>query len=372
MKKILTITCHNVYNHGATLQQYALIENLKTWEYDVKSINYKPAYLSKRFKLWNIPEKYKSNVFLKVAYLGLKLPSRILDLKRKKNFDAFESQYLAVLPKLYETNKDLKNDLPDADVYICGSDQIWNSFFENGKDPAFYLNFAPDDKLKIAYAASFAIDELEEKVKPLVKKNVERLQAVSVRETSGLTILKDLGISNAVQVLDPVFLINEDVWKDKFVFPLDEKFIFVYDCDSNEQIKQIAQVAASENNFKIFTVDKNIKYADKNFFNEAPHFFLSLIYHSQFVLTNSFHALSFSIIFNKPHYVFNRTEKINTRMRDLMKLAGISELLLMKGEFRRINDVAIDFAKVNEKISNEVAKSKTFLRNALENKSNVT
>ncbi len=372
MKKALTITCHNVYNHGATLQQYALLEYLKDQGYESKSINYKPPYLSNHFKLWHVPEKFNKNIFLKAAYLGLKLPGRLVDLKRKKNFDAFESQHLDILPKLFVTNEDLKKDVPEADIYICGSDQIWNSFFENGKDPAFYLNFVPDNKLKISYAASFAIDELEEEVKPLVQKNVERLQAVSVRETSGLTILKGLGIHDAVQVLDPVFLISAKRWKDKFVFPINEKYIFVYDCDSNEQIKKIAETAAKEHNLKIFTVDKNINYADKNYFHEAPDYFLSLIYNSQFVLTNSFHALSFSLIFNKKHFVFNRTEKINTRMRDLMQLAGVSELLLARDEFRNINDVEIDFDKVNEKISQEIIKSKAFLLNALETKSDVT
>src|SRR5690606_20224827 len=99
-------------------------------------------------------------------------------LKRKRSFDAFAKKHINTTKRLYKTNDDLKNNLPSADAYICGSDQIWNSFFANGKDPAFYLNFVPDNKLKISYAASFAIDEIEDSLKDFVKRNVKRLDHI--------------------------------------------------------------------------------------------------------------------------------------------------------------------------------------------------
>jgi hypothetical protein len=129
MKKVLTITCHQVYNYGATLQQYALLEVLKELGYDAKTINYNPPYLSNHFKLWAVPHTYQKNLFLKLAYISLKLPRRILSLKRKKSFDTFENKYLSILSKNYSSNEELKDDLPLADIYKCGSNQIWNSFF---------------------------------------------------------------------------------------------------------------------------------------------------------------------------------------------------------------------------------------------------
>ena len=84
MKKVLTITCHQVYNYGATLQQYALLEVLKELGYNAKTINYNPPYLSNHFKLWAVPNTYQKNLFLKLAYISLKLPRRILSFKRKK------------------------------------------------------------------------------------------------------------------------------------------------------------------------------------------------------------------------------------------------------------------------------------------------
>ncbi len=88
--KIKIITCHEVYNHGAILQEYALLEYLKISGHDAEPIHYKPDYLSQHFNLWAISNpRWSSNVVFKAAYLGLKFPGRLKALKRKKKFDVF-------------------------------------------------------------------------------------------------------------------------------------------------------------------------------------------------------------------------------------------------------------------------------------------
>ena len=131
------------------------------------------------------------NFLIKLAYLLYKLPKRLINLKRKQNFDKFSLKHIRSTAKLYNSNDELKLDIPKADVYICGSDQIWNSFFKNGWDPAFYLDFVPQNKLKLSYAASFAIDTLSDDIKDFVKEKVSRLDYVSVRESSGKKILEN-------------------------------------------------------------------------------------------------------------------------------------------------------------------------------------
>ncbi len=366
MKKILTITCHNVYNHGATLQQLALLEYLKSLNFDVKTINYKPSYLSNHYNLWAVSNnKFQKNIFLKLIYLTLKLPARLLERKRKTNFDIFEKKYLDVLPKIYSNNFELNSNLPQADFYITGSDQIWNSFFENGKDPVFYLDFVPDNRTKIAYAASFAIDDIEENIKDFVRENVSRINNISVRETSGLKILEKLGITNAIQVLDPVFLLNSEYWQNNFVQTINQNFIFVYDFDNNIEIKKTALYLAKKHNLKIYSVNQNINYADKKYVFSAPNDFLSLIFNAKFVLSNSFHAVAFSIIFNKKFLVFNRSEKINTRMRDLLEILNISHLLINENQKTDIETINFDYETINILISNKIKVSKDFLFNAL-------
>ncbi|UKM63957.1 polysaccharide pyruvyl transferase family protein [Flavobacteriaceae bacterium GSB9] len=366
--KIKTITCHEVYNHGASLQEYALLKYLENMGHEAEAIHYKPSYLSNHFNLFRISNSYfEKNLLLKILYLGLKLPSRLKNLKRKKKFDKFSESYIKSTTKLYKTNDNLKADLPDAQAYICGSDQIWNSFFENGKDPAFYLDFVPDNKLKISYAASFAIDKLEKNIRDFVKEKVSRLDHISVREESGKKILEDLNVQNVRQVLDPVFLLEIDEW-DKLIEAEKEKakYIFIYDFDSNPLIKSMAENYKKQFGWNIITVNEMINYADKNYFFDGPSKFLTLVKNAEFVISNSFHAVAFSIIFQKDFVVFNRQYKINTRMRDLLASLGLSQLLISNETMvdnHQLNNINLD--KVQKKLTPLIKSSKEFLMNTL-------
>ena len=361
--RIKTITCHEVYNYGAILQEYALLKYLNDEGHDAEVIHYKPSYLSGHFRLDVVSNPKWNKPVIKQLYLFAKLTGRLRDLKRKKTFDLFSQKYIPVNSKLYTTNEELKNDLPAGDAYICGSDQIWNSFFQNGKDPAFYLYFVPDNRLKIAYAASFATDTIEEDIKAFVKNGVSRLDAVSVRETSGLRILEELGIKNAVQVLDPVFLLPASHWKENFISPIEEDYIFIYDFDNNPFLKEQAIRIKKKYGYKIYAANKNIKYADKNFYLEGPEKFLSLIYSSKLNISNSFHALAFSIIFNKRFIAFNRFEEINTRMKDLLAAFNLPPMNISENQIALIENYSTE---VDTNLFNRlVDDSKHFLNNAL-------
>lgn len=365
--KIRTITCHEVYNHGASLQEYALLYYLNENGHEASAIHYKPFYLSQHLKLNVVSNPKFDKIFIKQLYLLAKLPQRIINLKRKKAFDAFSYQYIPTDPVLYKNNQELKENLPDAEAFICGSDQIWNSYFENGKDPAFYLNFVPASKIKISYAASFATDDIEDFLKPFVKENVSNLNAVGVREISGVKILNDLGIQNVVQVMDPVFLLDEEHWRTNFVTIIRQKFIFVYDFDSNPLIEKIAKDYALKLGCKIFTVNKNVKYADQNFYYDGPKKFLSLMQSAQLVITNSFHSVAFSILFKKQFLVVNRTEKINTRMRDLLEILNLNEFIIHSYEdYKERNPILNKKNDYESELKKLVAFSKKFLNQSLQ------
>lgn len=360
--KILTITCHEVYNHGASLQEYALLYYLNSLGHNAEAVHYKPPYLSGHFSLWTVSNPKYKKPLIKQLYLLAKLPVRLKDLPRKNAFDAFAKMNIPTDKTLYVSNEELKANLPQADAYICGSDQIWNSFFKNGKDPAFYLDFVPENCLKISYAASFAIDELHEEIKPFVKEKVDLLDNISVRETSGVRLLNDLGVKDVTQVLDPVFLLDASHW-ERFIEPINEKYIFIYDFDSNPLIKKIALELKKEKKCKIFTVNKNINYADKNYYLEGPENYLSLMYHADFVLTNSFHSVAFSLIFEKQFIVVNRKDKINTRMRDLLSLFDLNNLIGKYSEFQMVKEN--DYEIINPRIEKEITKSRFFLIESL-------
>jgi hypothetical protein len=136
--------------------------------------------------------------------------------------------------------------------------------------------------------------------------------------------------------------------------------VFVYDFDSNPTIKQIALQLKKEKGWKIYTVNSNIDYANKNFYLEGPEKFLSLVSQSKFNLTNSFHSTAFSILFNKQFVVVNRMEKINTRMKDLLSIFLLDHLLISSNEFE-FDKITID----ENLIFDFVIKSKLFLNQNL-------
>ena len=112
--KICTITCHDVYNVGASLQAYALQTYLKSLGHDVKIIDYKPDYLSKDYRLDIVRNPKYDKPLLKQAYLLATLPGRLRVLPRKKAFDSFTAKYLD-LTRRYVSNEELKADPPEAD-----------------------------------------------------------------------------------------------------------------------------------------------------------------------------------------------------------------------------------------------------------------
>ena len=358
--KIKTITCHDVYNVGASLQAYALAQYLNSLGYETQIIDYKPDYLI-HYKLTGVGNPKYNKPFLREAYQIAKLPGRIKARfsKRKKEFDKFTNSFLPVNEKRYSSNDELKADPPEADVYIAGSDQIWNTFFKNGKDPAFYLDFVPKNKLKASYAASFATNDVANEWKPQIKEWLSRFDFISVREKSGEKIVKALvGDKESVTVLDPVFLLSENNWLsiEKNLF-LKEQYILVYDFDNSQEVQDYVIREAKSNGLKIYSILPS-KYADKCFSKEGPRSFLYLVRHAQLVVSNSFHATAFSLIFKRPFTVFDRTEKINTRMHDLIESVGLPDAL--NGNCVKPND---DTAR---KLELQITVSKDYLNTVLE------
>lgn len=370
--KIKTITCHDVYNSGASLQAYALMKYLEGNGNQVEIIDYKPDYLSNHYNLWAITNpKYEKNIILKVIYLILKFPERVLALRNKVKYDKFRERYLNITRERYLSNNDLKRNIPKADVYICGSDQIWNTKFNNGKDPAFYLDFVPMEKIKASYAASFATDSIDEELKEIIKERISELDYVGVREISALDILESLGIKNGVQVLDPVFLLDKFKWEElTYEINSNEKYIFIYDFDGNELIKEVAFKLAKEKKLKIYTVFKT-NYSDKIIKNMGPIDFISYIKNAEFIISNSFHGTAFSIIFEKQFAVVNRKEAINTRMRDLLEILNIKDRLISEDyDFNNIIKL-IDYNKVSKNLIEKIKVSKAYLCSVISIKNQV-
>ena len=360
---IKTITCHDVYNLGASLQAFALQHYLEIDGHDVEVINYKPWYLSNHYKLWDVGNQRFNKPLIWQLYNLVKLPNRLKSLPRKKVFDEFTKKYLR-LTKRYNSFEDLRATPPEADVYVAGSDQIWNTTFNNGTDPAFYLNFGKAKK--ISYAASFATDKLRKGTESFVKEMLDNFNEISVREESGINILKSTGHKGIV-VVDPVFLLSQDQWKSVIHNEKEEKdYILVYSFEKGGAMQKIAEQLSKLHHCPIYSVGPyKQKYAQRNFVNAGPLSFLSLIKNAKCIISNSFHATAFSMIFEKNFFVVNREDGLNTRMKDLLQKYGIPERLIGVEVADNTLCTDIDYSKVNHFLDRDIKLSMTYLANNL-------
>ena len=338
--RIRTITCHNVYNYGASLQAFALQHYLEQKGHDVKIINFRPWYNRDGYDLFSLPRVSKSYRMTQwcppLRWIVAPIRNRHLfrTYGRKAAFDRFTNNYLHMTNTLYGDSEQLKANPPEADLYIAGSDQIWNTDMQNGTEPAFYLDFGNDATRRISYAASFGIEHINPQAEEWVKRRLSRFDAISVRERTGIDILKHLGINNAVQVLDPVFLLTADEWenvvgKDAKTYKYSSnQYILVYDFIDDSHIGAFVMDCASKTGLPVVAINdmRQCSYAQYNITDAGPLEFVRLIAQAAMVITNSFHATAFSCIFNKDFYTFPlSTQHNSSRMTDLLKDMDVME-----------------------------------------------
>lgn len=363
--QIKTITCHDVYNHGASLQAYALQTYLESLGHSVEIINYKPDYLSGHYQLGSVDNPIYEKPVIKQLYLLAKFPGRLRSLKRKRAFDDFTKQYLKLTPKRYHSCDELKKNPPQADVYIAGSDQIWNTLFPNGRDAAFYLDFAPKTSLRMSYAASFATEDVVEEYKPFVRNMLQNLDVISIREQCSLPLLASLGREDGVAVCDPVFLLSKDHWNEVVSHTHKENhYLLVYDTENSAKIQEIAEKIAKEENLKIYNVSGFcMGYVDKDLWASSPMDFVQLIRDADYVVSNSFHATAFSLIFERDFCVVNRSEGINERMKSLLNDYQLGNRLAI--DYSRTLLDPIDYKDVKKSIQQKIDFSEKFLKSNL-------
>ena len=374
---INTITCHDVYNFGASLQAYALQQFLEQKGYTVRIINYKPDYLNFQYKFSIFvhpysPFKHYTDKSLLILYLySLKrFISSIPSWRRKLAFDRFTKQYLNLTEK-YSSYDELVNNPPIADTYIVGSDQVWNSItMLNGTDPAFYLQFADNSKNRIAYAASFGATSISELHTKQITEYLSSLNAISVRESTGVDIINKIGLS-ATHVCDPVFLLSEVEWRDYLSIKIrPEKYVLIYNLTSiNESLISDAKRTAKKLGIKLYSVSPIfIKEADASFRNIGPNEFVSFIFNASYVFTNSFHATAFSIISKREFCTYNYHSTSNSsRMQSLLQELNLLERLNIDDIDKTLSN-PINYDLIDPLIKHMCDNGKQWLLDKIENK----
>ena len=350
------------FNYGGILQAYALQRVLQDMGHDAVYIeweqyNYRLApfklYLS-RF-LWKIFKSREVIVFLEVK--------RNIFYTKISNF---AKKNIAILPI-----SDLSKD--DIDVLIVGSDQIWRpSYIVNIEDA--YLGFAKDwDVRRIAYAASFGVDdwsEYSDEQTQVCRELIKKFDAVSVREDSGVDLCRNyLGV-DAVHVLDPTMLVDTKHYichinSCKKRYP--ERMCLAYILDeADDKVAALNSVAKCQG----YNVLQWKNIYTPNIKNPTVEEWLKGFHDAEFVFTDSFHGCVFSIIFNKPFIAFGNEERGMARFDSLLKMFGLEELLITSvDQFTpELVDKAISHFSDNsiQQRLNELRKeSKLFLERAL-------
>lgn len=343
--KIGIITFHWAVNYGAILQTYALSEYLDRMGAETQVINY-------------YPKRYKKNLInaLKTRHLSL-IPKRIKELSKEKNIADFRKKKLK-MTQYYSTNKQLINADFDFDCYICGSDQIWNESFlcggERKKTYSYFLNFAPNDKIIASYAASFGVMRYNESLKNDLKKYLKRFDFISVRENSGLDILHDIGINNACVVPDPTLLLSKEDYK-KFITDNDKnyKYAFVYMLHGKfDDASDVIEFARRSGQNIVVSTDEGIEE------------WLSNIYYSEHVITNSFHGIVFSIIFQRPFTaVLIEGSGMNDRIITLLEKLGLNNRIYRKN--MQITEQTDDMNQINYKLKKYRDSGKQYINQIL-------
>ena len=369
--KVGVITCHKVYNYGASLQSYALQYYLKKQGIKAYLINYLPDLFRSKYNLFFVRED-RRNIVAKFPILKLLMPlsnrQMLITWGRKKAFNEFDTKHIELSPLSYSSIDELRKSPPVADIYITGSDQVWNTDMSNGRDASYFLDFGAEETKRISYAASFGISDIKEEYKEPIKEWLKRFKAISVREKTGLDILASIGYTdNCVNVIDPVFLLNQNEWinlsKNHIYKKLERiPYLLVYDFYHNDiKVKKMVKTIAKDKNLKIVSINdtKRLSYADININNAGPLDFVWLIHHANTVVSTSFHATAFSIIFQKAFYSYTLlTQKNASRMSDLLHLCQIENRLNMNSY--DINSM-IQWEKVQQCIDKSIKKSKQFL-----------
>ena len=366
MKSAYIITMHCPLNYGAILQTYALQTYLKSLGLKVGIIDYRPNYIVCDQSLMYVGgEQYKSNFFKRWGYRLMKAPSK---LRRRKNFLNFAKKMLYLTPE-YKTYEDIKKATLDADYFFCGSDQIWNVVSGAHKDPSYFLGFVPMHKKKISYAASGNLP-LTDEVKNITFPMIENIDYISMRENSTIDFIQPFISKPITHVCDPVFLLDGEIWRSLYIkystFNPKEKYLLVYPM-GNGADNTIFQARKVANQMKlplymISASKRKDSRIDKQL-DVDPYTFLSLIDNAEFVITNSFHGTSFSIILKKEFWTCV-AEGSNQRISSLLEKAGLSNRLLV-GKNSPDFYHKIDFDSVNQSLRSYIIQSQNFIKKSI-------
>lgn len=354
---IITFSDMNT-NFGSILQSYALSEYLKKCGHEVSFIRYREFSPSPSV---GFSQKVKQIIKKGVRFFL----SQILE-RRKENFRCFIEDNLNHT-RLYTSEEDLEQNLETYDVYICGSDQIWNFPVLGGLRKPYLLAFAPDDKIKIAYAPSIGEYKLDDELFDEIKKLASRLNGLSCREINGANLLSSKLQKTVKHVVDPVFLLSAQEWKDNMDthINLPPRYGLCYFVRRNPLGNKMVKELKKKHKIPILNVSDNlilINGTNNSYMSISPSQFVRLVEGAEFCVGTSFHLAAFSTIFEKPCFIASSAHN-QDRLRSLFGLVDYNHHLLSNDEDmkRMIGKADLSAISHTEELLQLIQESKDYL-----------
>lgn len=364
--KVLIATMHRGNNYGSALQTYALCEKIKALGGEPLVLDYVPPRINNRKLLRKAWAKLLGVNSIRTKYIAIRTIAILTTFYRCYN--RFFKREVSLTRRYYSINQILKAKI-DADVYMTGSDQVWNSFHNQGIEKVFYLSFVPDNKRKVAYSASFGREELEAWEIEDTRKLLSRYDAITVREQSAIKVLESIGLSGGC-VLDPTFLLNKDEWMKRSIpHRENEKYVLIYSVEPDKaSVIKIARIVADHIGAKVFMVEwgrKPYPGVDKMISLVDPLTLIDYFAKAEFVVASSFHGTALSINLNK-QFISVSPAKFNTRVQSILSIVGETNRLINPDDFDIDEALAlINYDKVNNFLSSEREKSISALKNMM-------
>ena len=316
------ITVHVGFNFGSKLQTIATSEVLRKMGYEATCVNYIPPRVQ-HVRYWRdamfSPKKFiRRCLFYPIHCIAEFLYNRYLN------------KYCKLSAPIY-ANDDFSKKCPKSDVYISGSDQLWNYKHNEGYDTHYFFDGIKGKK--IAFASSIGMTDLPKDYADYMKAQLATYDAVSVREASAVELLHNMGVPST-QVLDPTLMLDKEEWKSFASKRLvKEPYLFVYlpynILDKDLIYKSIRKIAKKKK-LKVIAYSEHVLrewYADKTIYFVNAGDVLSLFYHAEIVMTNSFHGTVFSINLNKQFWTYMPTS-FSTRITSILDLCNLNSRLL--------------------------------------------
>lgn len=369
MTKAGLITFHFAHHYGAQLQAYATMRAIQGLGTECEIIDFRLPHTTRTNELFKKSASVRalaSDTHTALHYRAFKT--------RYDRFNSFVEEEMKLSPRRYTSFEELRRDPPAYDVYVAGSDQIWNPFIfaDRQFEPAFLLDFVREGR-KIAYGPSLGTPTLPAPYDKQFRDYLAGFDALSVREKRGQVLVKETTGRDARVVLDPTLLLTGAQWGELAAAPkYKEPYILCYFVSDPGEAAPYAQALAERTGWPIVQLAgarRKIPGARELIFDAGPREFLGLFRHAACVVTNSFHGAVFSLQFDRPFFTSmsprERSEPTFSRIYSLLSRLGCVDRVIGLDTTVDV-EAPMDYEAVHARLAEARADSLAYLRAAIE------